>query len=134
MIANKMERRDFLNRIGLAGLGISLGGCSLFDSSEMPLGNVTELGEQDFWVRTFNGDDILVKRNQTGQPECFSLVCSHKQCTVKWRTQEKQFVCPCHKGRYDQNGNVLSGKPTKALTKLRIEDRNGILIVLNEKI
>ncbi|MCS7073708.1 MAG: Rieske (2Fe-2S) protein [Bacteroidia bacterium] len=128
-----MKRRDFLNQMSYLGLGLVSYGCHLLEDSEMAVGQSNELKEGDYWIRMFNGDDILIKRNSRGQIECFSLICSHKQCTVKWEPEIQQFLCPCHKGRYDANGNVVSGKPPKPLTKFKLEERNGILFVLNEK-
>ena len=39
------------------------------------------------------------------------LRCTHWGCAVRWREAERAYVCPCHEGRYDENGNVLSGPP-----------------------
>jgi cytochrome b6-f complex iron-sulfur subunit len=40
-----------------------------------------------------------------------------------------RFICPCHAGIYDLEGNVLSGPPPKALIKLpvRVEGENIVI-------
>lgn len=40
-----------------------------------------------------------------------SLRCTHWGCVVRWREAERAYVCPCHAGRYDADGNVLEGPP-----------------------
>jgi len=40
-----------------------------------------------------------------------SLRCTHWGCVVRWREAERAYVCPCHGGRYDPDGNVIEGPP-----------------------
>lgn len=54
-----------------------------------------------------------------------SAVCSHTGCNVAWHFDEAHFVCPCHGGRYDIRGNVVSGPPPKPLQKLPLRVENG---------
>lgn len=42
-------------------------------------------------------------------------VCSHMECNVAYRPEEKKFYCPCHKGWFDENGNNIKGPPPKPL-------------------
>jgi cytochrome b6-f complex iron-sulfur subunit len=36
-------------------------------------------------------------------------VCTHLGCTVKWKPEQKRFVCPCHGSEYDYLGRVEKG-------------------------
>jgi len=45
----------------------------------------------------------------------FSNVCTHMQCPVRWEDGLRQFLCPCHGGLYDLNGNNVGGPPPKPL-------------------
>jgi Rieske Fe-S protein len=47
----------------------------------------------------------------TGAP----LVCTHFGCVVRWVESEGTYKCPCHEGRFDANGEVLGGPPTRRL-------------------
>jgi cytochrome b6-f complex iron-sulfur subunit len=38
-----------------------------------------------------------------------SPVCTHLGCTVKWKPEQKRFVCPCHGSEYDYLGRVEKG-------------------------
>ncbi|NTU43721.1 MAG: ubiquinol-cytochrome c reductase iron-sulfur subunit [Nitrospirales bacterium] len=48
----------------------------------------------------------------------FSPVCTHLGCMVNWDSNRKEFLCPCHGGRYAMDGRVLGGPPPRPLTSL----------------
>ena len=48
----------------------------------------------------------------------FSPVCTHLGCYVNWDNNRKEFLCPCHGGRYNSEGAVISGPPPKPLNRL----------------
>jgi Rieske Fe-S protein len=58
-----------------------------------------------------------------------SPVCTHLGCIVKWSDTKREFLCPCHGGRYDIEGRVVGGPPPAPLTRLPIEMREGIVYV-----
>jgi cytochrome b6-f complex iron-sulfur subunit len=47
-----------------------------------------------------------------------SLVCTHIGCIVQWDPDENLYVCPCHRGRFDENGQVVDGPPTRPLAEI----------------
>ncbi len=59
----------------------------------------------------------------------FSRVCTHLGCLVKYDPDRHEFICPCHAGRFDLEGNVLSGPPPKPLLKfsVRVESNNLVI-------
>lgn len=40
-----------------------------------------------------------------------SQTCTHMGCTVQYDNSSQHFICPCHGGTYDTNGQVLYGPP-----------------------
>ncbi len=46
-----------------------------------------------------------------------SARCTHEGCTIDWKADQNAFVCPCHGGRFDKQGNVLQGPPKVPLDK-----------------
>ncbi len=50
----------------------------------------------------------------------YSLVCTHLGCIVKWEAAKRDFHCPCHAGKFDENGQPIAGPPPKPLTKYKI--------------
>ncbi|MCG8606804.1 Rieske (2Fe-2S) protein, partial [bacterium] len=59
----------------------------------------------------------------------FSAECTHTGCNVDWESSEEKFVCPCHEGWYDIEGQVLSGPPPKSLTQLPARTDNAEVFV-----
>ena len=55
----------------------------------------------------------------------FSPICTHLGCLVKWDNHRKEFICACHGGKYDINGNVIAGPPQKPLDRLPWEIKEG---------
>ena len=49
-----------------------------------------------------------------------SATCTHKGCVVDWQADRRVFSCPCHDGRFDERGNVVSGLPLHPLPDLRV--------------
>ncbi len=56
-----------------------------------------------------------------------SPVCTHLGCLVNWDSINKEFICPCHAGRYDMWGNVLGGPPLKPLKRLPLEIKDNLV-------
>ena len=42
-------------------------------------------------------------------------VCTHMECNVAYRPEEKKFYCACHKGWFDETGKNIAGPPPKPL-------------------
>jgi Rieske Fe-S protein len=55
------------------------------------------------------------------------LTCTHLGCTV--RATEQGFSCPCHGSRFGRGGDVLKGPAPRALGRLGLERRDGIIRV-----
>ena len=56
-------------------------------------------------------------------------ICTHLGCVPKYNTQTKEFVCPCHSGVFDYNGNPLRGPVTKALVIPPFKVQNNYLVI-----
>ncbi len=59
----------------------------------------------------------------------FSAVCSHLGCLVNYRKEKREFVCPCHGGRYDLSGKNVAGPPPAPLTRFPVRTEAGMLYV-----
>lgn len=62
-------------------------------------------------------------------PVVFSATCSHLGCLVNYHKEKREFVCPCHGGRYDLSGKNIAGPPPAPLTALPARMQNGVLLV-----
>jgi len=75
-----------------------------------------------------NAPAVIINRPDKGYI-AFSRTCTHLGCLVEYSKSKLKFICPCHAGIYDLDGNVVSGPPPKPLTAipLKIEDETIII-------
>jgi cytochrome b6-f complex iron-sulfur subunit len=50
----------------------------------------------------------------------FNAVCTHVECTVKYRSATGDIFCNCHEGLYDLNGRNIAGPPPRPLEVYRV--------------
>lgn len=140
-ITSKNDRRSFLKKIcnlfSFIGLVMTVGLYLLFafpkqirkkkdlyvfacDEAELPVQGVRQyyidyplhgktVTKKFFIVNT--GKELLV----------FSSVCTHLGCLINWNRTENRFMCPCHGGQYDNQGNVVAGPPPAPLNRLPLK-------------
>lgn len=74
-----------------------------------------------------------VRRSASGDILALSPICKHVGCTVKWEGHPRfknEFFCPCHFGRYDENGVNIPGTPPRApLDRYETKVKNGRLFL-----
>ena len=86
--------------------------------SDFPPGSVTRIREGRFYI--VHGDDGLLAVYQQ---------CTHLGCLVPWNEEEGIFACPCHSGRYNNFGEVLSGPPPRPLDLFELTiEKNEVLV------
>lgn len=59
----------------------------------------------------------------------FSKVCTHLGCLVKYDKERQVFICPCHAGIFDLEGNVVSGPPPKPLRKFAVKVEGDNIVI-----
>ncbi len=87
-----------------------------------------ELTEGASRVGLIQGSPAIVFR-RNNELLAFSAVCTHFGCTVAYEPADEVFVCPCHGGEYDIEGNVIEGPPPKPLTKLKVQIESGKILL-----
>jgi len=113
-----VNRRDFLNEITFAALGMAAMGSAvvtyrylspnvLFEpptkfragSPDLyPINTVTYLPEQQVYiVRTPDGFYAV------------SAVCTHLGCITQWKPEADQIACPCHGSKFKPDGVKIEG-------------------------
>jgi cytochrome b6-f complex iron-sulfur subunit len=76
---------------------------------------IDELQPGSAKIFPFGNKPAILIRMPNGEYRAFSAVCTHLQCTVQYRDDLKLIWCACHNGKYDLNGNVVSGPPPAPL-------------------
>ncbi len=125
-----ITRRDFLNEITTAALGITgLGGVAvtinyispnvLFEpparfhigpSDDYPVNSVTFLRDQQvFIVRTEQGFFAV------------SAICTHLGCITEWKPDDNLIECPCHGSKYTRVGTKVAGPAPRSLPHFNIQ-------------
>ena len=84
---------------------------------------------KDGWIQTSKKRSVYVTDAGKGNFVVFSRVCTHLNCLVRWEESKRQFLCPCHGGVFDEEGNVVTGPPPQALERLSVKVENGVLYV-----
>lgn len=89
--------------------------------AEVPAGGVKNI--------IFNDTPAIILNTRDKGYIVLSKVCTHLGCIVEYSRAQNRFICPCHAGVYDLEGNVLAGPPPKPLLKLpvRVEGDNIII-------
>ena len=66
-------------------------------------------------VFKFGSAPAVLINTAEGTLVALSAVCTHLTCTVSYDGDTGTLFCPCHNGRFDLSGNVLSGPPPRPL-------------------
>ncbi|RYZ99635.1 MAG: FAD-dependent oxidoreductase [Sphingobacteriaceae bacterium] len=66
----------------------------------------------------YHDQKLAVYKDAQGGIHALSPVCTHAGCIVNFNASEKTWDCPCHGGRFDIDGKVLTGPPRKDLKKV----------------
>lgn len=93
---------------------------------------VLEYEQKDGWLTATTRSLAYVKQPKEGQVIAISAACSHLGCIVTWDEEQKIFKCPCHNGRYDAQGRVISGPPPRPLKRHRTKMEDGKIFLATE--
>jgi len=96
---------------------------------EVPAGNASEIPPDGVRLVHLPEGPVMLEKADN-ELRAVSAICTHLGCIIQWHPEAKKFICPCHQGVYDFNGNVLSGPPPRPLEKLQVKVRDGQIFVL----
>jgi cytochrome b6-f complex iron-sulfur subunit len=80
---------------------------------------------------TFGPHEALLIRLPGGDYRALTAVCTHMGCNVRYLPSVQQIWCPCHKGIFDVNGDVVSGPPPRPLRRYAVTVSGGEILVSN---
>ena len=73
---------------------------------------------------------VMVYRGPDSNPlEVYNTQCTHLGCTVHWDETKQLFMCACHGGAFDINGNVKAGPPPRPLDRYAFKVEDGEVLV-----
>lgn len=134
-------RRRFLNGL-LAGWGAALSASflsPLFKFAFPPYQEPEEviLAKSQFGDLAVNEARVfpwgakpgILKKNDDGTHTAFVAVCTHLDCNVIYKPEQRKFFCACHDGWYDEKGINIAGPPPSPLRTLIVTfDEENIII------
>ncbi len=143
-----MNRREFLMWVGIGGvasyLPVALAACSPksteSESTAIPanadgfqtVGTLAELDQKgQILNKNFSASTVLVIRDPANPNQVIAVnpICTHAGCTVDWKKDKKDFVCPCHDSKFAPDGKVLKGPAKKPLPTYTAKiEGNSILV------
>jgi len=117
--------KGLLTFVGALGLGGILYGIFGFlargEGTQSPVEiSLNEIPSGTTYLFQHGGSPGILVREENGELEAYSLVCTHLGCTVIWKPEKREFHCPCHDGLFDAHGKVMSGPPSSSLERLRV--------------
>ncbi len=92
-----------------------------------------KLEQNRFVIVPVSGQRVIVLQAPDQQLFAFSAKCTHEGCTVTYLPGQSVIWCPCHDGRFDLNGRVLSGPPPQPLPKYAAQQQPDGGIVISEQ-
>ncbi|MDD5198235.1 MAG: Rieske (2Fe-2S) protein [Terrimicrobiaceae bacterium] len=151
-VAAPTSRRNFLLQIGiglnvLAGALISvpilgyvlssfakkfpLEWINLGSTSQFPEGTTQLASYENPYRRPWDGEmariPCWVRHISANDFQVFAINCAHLGCPVRWFSESKLFMCPCHGGAYYENGDHAAGPPPRGLFTYECRVTNGSL-------
>jgi len=153
--SHNLSRREFVNitvgtigtiiavSVGLPAIAYVLGPGLKVSKAEtwIPLGKVDQFPVDEptlvsftrtavnGWERTTNSYGVYVTKPENTDPFVLSNVCTHLGCRVSWKTDKKEYICPCHDGIFDIDGQIVSGPQPKPMVSYETKIEDGTLYI-----
>ena len=112
---------DRVAAVRLEGAGTGSAPPATIDKSEVPSSG---------WLEKLSPDGVpmLVARRGSSWV-AFDARCTHMGCPVKPDEAAGGFLCPCHAGRFDDEGRPVGGPPKAPLTALTVSEEGEKLVL-----
>jgi cytochrome b6-f complex iron-sulfur subunit len=138
-----MNRKEFIKVTALAVAGIAAGGSLVSackKSTKGPQGpdvNFTiDLNDPKYAALGSSGgyayySGVLIARISDFSDGFIAVAqaCTHDVCTLTFSSGGMKFLCPCHGGTFDLNGNVTGGPPPYPIKRYTVSRSGSNLTV-----
>ena len=143
-----MERKDFIEQVGLSSAAILIFGCMQgcsksdntssnnnsnnntpvdfsIDISKSPYDTLKTIG--GFYVEPIN--NIIVVKTTSNEIIAVSAICTHQQASITYQAINNRFYCAAHGSTFTTSGTVTTGPASTALKKYQTSLTGTILRV-----
>jgi cytochrome b6-f complex iron-sulfur subunit len=97
--------------------------------NEVVAAKVGELNPNSSKIFKFGVNPGILVLTEDGNYKAFSAICTHLDCIVQYRSDDKHIWCACHNGHFDLFGKNLSGPPPAPLKEYNVNIINDNIIV-----
>ena len=84
------------------------------------IASLNEIPADSGKIVEYHDQKLAIYKDAAGKVHALNPVCTHAKCIVNFNAAEKSWDCPCHGGRFNINGQVLTGPPRMDLQKVEI--------------
>jgi cytochrome b6-f complex iron-sulfur subunit len=98
-------------------------------ASSVTAAKVAEIKPNEGRIFKFGSKPGILVQTTSGEYRAFSAICTHLDCTVQYKQDEKLIWCACHNGRYDLTGKNISGPPPRPLEEYKVNVRGDEIVV-----
>ena len=84
------------------------------------------------WEKTVTSHGVFVIKKSDTNILVLSNKCTHLGCSVNWKADRQEFICPCHDAQFGLDGSVRGGPPPRPLDTFsgdRIKVSDGMLML-----
>jgi cytochrome b6-f complex iron-sulfur subunit len=92
-------------------------------------GSAKEIAANTGKIFKFGTKPGILIRTASGELKAFSAVCTHLDCIVQYRPDNKQIWCACHNGQYNLSGQNVGGPPPRPLEEYVVNTRGDEIVV-----
>jgi len=146
-----MERKDFIEQVGLSGAAILIFGCMqgcsksdgtttnnngnnnnatvdfTIDISKSPYDALKNIG--GFYVDP--ATNIIIVKTTASEIIAVSSICTHQQASITYQANNNRFYCAAHGSVFATTGAVTTGPATTALKKYQTSLTGTVLRVFS---
>ena len=79
------------------------------------------------WDGFLRNTAAWLRRESSAEFVAYSINCTHLGCPVRWEATAELFLCPCHGGVYNRDGQVAAGPPPRALVHYPVRVQDGLV-------
>jgi cytochrome b6-f complex iron-sulfur subunit len=92
-------------------------------------GKVSEFAVNSGKIVKFGSKPVILIHTAEGEMRAFSATCTHLDCIVQYQPEARGIWCACHNGRYNLNGQNVSGPPPRPLDQYAVNVRGEDVII-----
>ena len=94
----------------------------------LAIGTVQQLEEKGYLLSKKDGV-IVVRKTEDGTLSALNPMCPHQGCTVNWKQDSNNLVCPCHSSKFTADGKVVAGPANEPLASYEVKEEEEQILV-----